>query len=223
MCKKLLFFLLSIVMVISFAGCNNKSPVDSISSIVTVTDSVSSVITQSPVTEQETSSNEASAKGTFDFDEALKNISLFGKDISLPCTFGELGGNYTLGTSYSFILDDDGVLKGDTLFLLYYKGEQIGDIILDDCMPDDEKSEKKIAVLHVSRRRVDNIDIPGIYTKGIGFDSTRNDIKDTFGVPSEENEMRLDYNGASENQFIRFKFSGKNKDTPDYIEIMIND
>lgn len=70
----------------------------------------------------------------FDFDEAVKNIILFGQKISLPCYWSDFGEDFSHDEMY--ISSDD-----DLMCDLQYKGKKIGNIFFGDCADTEDTSE----------------------------------------------------------------------------------
>lgn len=83
--------------------------------------------------------------GSFDFDDAMENIYLGGKRISLPCTLEDLGKDYTFKKSAGF---EDKVLiapsdEGKVLLVIQKDDDAVCFAVLSGGMDDDynEKSE----------------------------------------------------------------------------------
>lgn len=71
------------------AGCNkNEEQVSELGS----SSGDSQSFSVDNLTPDDTSSEQGNDSDEFDFDEAVKNITLFGHKISLPCTIADFGG-----------------------------------------------------------------------------------------------------------------------------------
>ncbi len=112
--KKAAALLLAGVMLCGLAGCDRSKASDadsgSISSTLTVSDSADLSDTQAE----------------FNFDEAVKDINLFGHKISLPCMWSDFGEDFSHDDM--FIPADD-----DLSCNLLYKGKKIGVIFFGNC------------------------------------------------------------------------------------------
>ncbi len=112
--KRAAALLLAGVMLLGLAGCDRSKASDadsgSISSTLTVSDSADLSDTQAE----------------FDFDEAVKDINLFGHKISLPCMWSDFGEDFSHDDM--FIPADD-----DLSCNLLYKGKKIGVIFFGNC------------------------------------------------------------------------------------------
>lgn len=140
-CKKAAALLTAAALLCGLAGCGNKktenSAPDSVSSVLqSVPDAETSVSQSSVVSIDSTDSPDAQSAPTasetgFDFDEAVKNITLFGHKISLPCYWSDFTEDFSLG--------DIRIPSGNDLMCqLLYKSEKIGNIFFTDCDNDDE-------------------------------------------------------------------------------------
>lgn len=115
----------------------------------------------------------------FDFDEAVKNIMLFGSRISLPCVIENLGKEFTIAEPSEWVVIGDAVTSN-----LYYENKKIGSV-------------------NLSESDGDEIQIIGL-TLGFGLNSAadqdeeiRKVLFDSYGWYSEE--IEIDFNGLSFN------------------------
>ena len=123
------------------AGCGKNEVEsfvpDSVSSVSqSVPDAETSISQNSVVSADSTGSPDAQSAPTasepaFDFDEAVKNIDLFGHKISLPCYWSDFNEDFSLG---DIRIPSD----NDLMCQLLYKGDKIGNIFFSDCDNEDE-------------------------------------------------------------------------------------
>lgn len=178
----------------------------------------SSSVTQSIPTNKSTISSDntdslgaqGGGQSDFDFDEAVKNITLFGQKISLPCYWSDFGEDFSHDEIYRS--DDD-----ELSCQLMYKGKIIGNIFFGDCADTEDISEAEshpivcIVIGFTSygypydEYYLDFFERLGYYTGQIEFalgdismSSTENDIIAELGEPSAITEggskHYLDYN-----------------------------
>ena len=146
-----------------------------------------------------------------ELENASKNIWLFGKKISLPCRFEEFGGDYSVGDEHSY------QMKDDLIVFLYYKGEVIGEVVLESCTAEDpNKAAKKVVQLALGNAKDNPVSTEGWYNEEIFFDvlgvtmkSRLDDVEELLGKPSvireKGDKTRYVYN-VSDNKFIEFTF-----------------
>lgn len=150
------------------------------------------------------------------------SVSLFGKEVSLPCKLGELPDN--------IVYDFDSALSlnyADAFVDIYdseideTKSNRIGRVVVEDCL-ENGKAISEISELADKRISCINIeDIAGIgYTGesigrydieygGVGYDTSQKEFKEKFGEPDVELEISelliyyLDYEGRN---FVQIGF-----------------
>lgn len=161
--------------------------------------------------------SENQAKSKISFSQEIKQMTLFGNTISIPCTLADLG-------------EDFGYLEGTqktapgydwVMVALTYEGKWIGMLTLSDYTEgaditqlyiegigfgfDDEDtslsaSEKK--ELYESEGKYgDKIDFS---FAGLNFDSTQEEIVERLGKPHEKTETQWDYN--YQEGYVQFNF-----------------
>ena len=139
--KRAVAVLAAAVLLYGLAGCGKKeagsSAPDSVSSVPQSVPNAETSISQSSVVStdstglSETQSASTGIKTDFDFDEAVKNIDLFGHKISLPCYWSDFSEDFSLG---DIRIPSD----NDLMCQLLYKGDKIGNIFFTDCENEDE-------------------------------------------------------------------------------------
>ncbi len=134
--KKTVALLATAALLCSFTGCagneaSNAIP-DSVTSALQSTpkaeskDSRSSEINSDNTGSSGAQNEQNGGQSEFDFDEAVKNITLFGHKISLPCMWSDFGEDFSYGSD--FIPADN-----DLGCALLYKGKMVGMIFFGNC------------------------------------------------------------------------------------------
>ncbi len=162
------------------------------------------------VSDSAANSTENSLDSTeFDFNDALRNFTLFGKKIPFPCTITEFGENFSLDDPSKMILMESTHQVSSSLF---YKGKSIGTVVLADCGENDTFQEKQISYMSLGfitdkgrmteEQRKLAFDAYGWYTDpirfefaGISFDTSAEDIIAKLGAPKEDTE-KADYDNT---------------------------
>lgn len=169
---KAISVLLAIAMTCIVAGCDKKDslPVDDSSN------------TLQGVSENEsnTSLEQSSNPTEFDFDDALKNITLFGSKISLPCTITDFGEDFSLSEGYVAVFDDIASCG------ILYQGKNIGEVSMTGYKDGDNLNDKQIISM------------------SLGFIETYDGISDS--LKEELYESRGLYYGLIEVDFAGFSF-----------------
>lgn len=148
-----------------------------------------------------------------DIVNAAKNVWLFGKKISLPCRFEELGEDFSLGEKHFY------ELKGDLIAFLCYKGEIIGEVILENCTKDDpNKPAKRVIQLALGDAKEYPVKTKGWYSKeiyldvlGITMNSSLDDVRAVLGEPTSESgpkTKRIVIYKEEDGKYIEFTFKG---------------
>ncbi len=185
--KRAAAFLLAGAMLCGLAGCDrsetNDVDSDSISSTLTVSDSADLSGTQAE----------------FNFDEAVKDITLFGHKISLPCMWSDFGDDFSHDDV--FIPADDDLTCG-----LLYKGKIIGVIVFGNCDVEhsDELETKPVVCISVGHynygypyeaEELDWLDRVDYYSGLLEFsfgeltmESLEENIKNFLGDPSSNSD-----------------------------------
>lgn len=168
-------------------------------------------------------SEQSVVKTEFDFDKAVKNISLFGHKISLPCRWSDFGEDFSHDETYY-------PSGNDVMCGLLYKGKKIGDVFFANCSGKDGTAEieKKPIICIIfgftnygppyADNRQKYLENLGYYTDllelsvgNISMSSVKNDIIKELGEPSliggnTSGNHRLTYN--YENGYLAFYISG---------------
>ena len=120
----------------------------------------------------------------------LDNVTLFNNKVTFPSSFNDFDDNYTAANPIPYENYDM------SMYTLYYKDKNIGFI---DLSKDDD-----IRGLYIDDD-VSNIDFN---ICGIGYDSSKDDVINAFGEPSEQDGTSYIY-GNSESVCINFGFNGE--------------
>ena len=149
--KRVVALLATITLLCSFTGCagseaSNAVP-DSVTSVLQSThvseskDSQDSETNSDNTSSSDSQNEPGSSQSDFDFDEAVKNITLFGSKISLPCTIEDFGKDYSL-------LETNLTTFGDiSSCSILYQGKSIGTVSLIGYKNDGNLNDKKIVSL----------------------------------------------------------------------------
>ncbi|MCH5206546.1 MAG: hypothetical protein J1F09_06295 [Oscillospiraceae bacterium] len=204
--KKIFAFVLALSMLCAMTGCdkneggisNPDSSNNSESSTSSVEDSLSSPSAPDPSSEESTGSTSEPATGQaeFDFDEAVKNITLFGNKISLPCTIADFGEDFSLDEDVQRPIGD----TGNMLSNLLYQGFKIGTVIIKDCREGERFDNKEIVEIDLgfgsyiypyTEAEKLAFERMGNYTgkiehnfAGLSFDSTEKEAETVLGKPA---------------------------------------
>ena len=117
-------------------------------------------------------------------------VTLFNNKVTFPSSFNDFDDNYTAANPIPYENYDM------SMYTLYYKDKNIGFI---DLSKDDD-----IRGLYIDDD-VSNIDFN---ICGIGYDSSKDDVINAFGEPSEQDGTSYIY-GNSESVCINFGFNGE--------------
>lgn len=190
----------------------------------TVSNSVSSALQSTPVAESkdsevssenisssDTQNEQGNGQSEFDFDEAVKNITLFGSKISLPCTIEDFGDDYSL-------LETNLTTFGDiSSCSILYQGKGIGTVSLIGYKNDGNFNDKKIVSLSLGFIAKDVgasdslknalYESRGWYNglievdfAGLSFESTKVEVESLFGKPDNSDDDSADYKFYSNDQ-----------------------
>lgn len=161
---------------------------------------------------------QSGCRSEFNFDEAVKNFTLFERNISLPCTIGEFGEVFSADKEI-LVLN-----SGEASSNLLYQEEIIGTVTLSDCKANDLPDDKQIASLSLGfpadygykseEERDRKHELYGEFSglirldfAGISFKTTPNGLLDKLGAPSENTEEI--YDGIRMRR-MSYSFSGGN-------------
>ena len=210
--KKVIALLTAAALLCGLAGCGNKetenSVPESVSSVPQSIPNAETSISQSSVVNADsTGSPDAQSAPTasetaFDFDEAVKNITLFGQKISLPCTIADFGNDFSLDDPSDILVFES---LGSATSHLYYRGDIIGTVNLPDYKENDLPENKQIVSLSLGfpddygyaneEERKNRFEAYGQFSglipldfAGVSFTSTQNEIIDKLGVPTDNIE-----------------------------------
>lgn len=179
--KKLLICLMALTMTVC-TGCAEKSSEGSDGSAV----------------------SSAAEEGVFDFNSTVSDIKICGQDVSLPCTFKELGA----GFKYDAPIEDNSNYMFSTL---RYGDTDIGVIYLE-LSKDGNYDDSQIVSLILNSRS-------GFSVKGITSDTTEEDIKKALGEDFTKTDLNIDYGNEEDGQ-IRILLNSVTN-TPSSVTIMM--
>lgn len=227
--KRAVALLATAILLCGFTGCAGNEAgsanSDSATSALLSTPGVESKDSQDSETNSDnTSSSDSqnepcSSQSDFDFDEAVKNITLFGSKISLPCTIEDFGEDYSL-------LETNLTTFGDiSSCSILYQGKSIGTVSLIGYKNDGNLNDKKIVSLSLGFIAKDVgasdtlknslYESRGWYNglievdfAGLSFESTKVEVESLFGKPDNSDDDSADYkfysNDKSNSVEVRF-------------------
>ena len=234
--KKIFAVVLALSMLCAMTGCDKNEGSASTQESSTSTESTTGSVEESSSSpsapdsssEESTSSTSEPTAGQaeFDFDEAVKNITLFGNKISLPCTIADFGEDFSLDEDgYVPVFDDT---KRMVCGLLYHN-QEIGTVVLADCLEGDSFGDKEIVNLNLgfvwrgtypySEADILSLERMNCYTgkiehdfAGLSYDSTEKDIKSVLGEPDTVDNYDDNYQMLWDFKYgnIRIVFNGNN-------------
>lgn len=127
--KEPFFALIAAVMLWGMSGCAKEESSDILQSIPeSTTENYSDI-----------QSEQSGGQSEFNFDEAVKNITLFDSKISLPCTIKDFGENFSLNDRVTSISETN-----DAVCQLFYKSKIVGGVTLSDWNDGENQNEKPI-------------------------------------------------------------------------------
>ena len=153
--------------------------------------------------ETDTSAQLAVEEGKFDFYSAVADMKICGHDVSLPCTFRELGE----GFAYDTLIEDSKYMFST----LRHNGEDVGVIYLEP-RSDGKYEESQIVSLILNSKSEASV-------KGVTNESTEEDIKKALGEDFTKTDLNIDY-GSEGNGFIRILLNSVTN-TPSGFTIMM--
>lgn len=193
---KTVALLLAAVLLCGMTGCSKNeehiSEPESSSS-----DSQNISVDSSP--SDDISSVQSDSSAEFNFDEAVKNITLFGQKISLPCAWSDFGEDFSHDDQYV-------PAENDLCCNLLYKGEKVGCIFFGDCDIEnaDDAETKPVVCISIGHydygypydsKELDWLDRAGYYPGLLEFsfgeltmESTEENIKNFLGNPTSDSE-----------------------------------
>lgn len=191
--KRAVALLATAILLCGFTGCDSKE--SNSTPIAESKDSQNSKANPSDTGLSDAQNEQSGGQAEFNFDEAVKNITLFGHNISLPCRWSDLSNDFTHDTMY--------ITSGNNLMCrLMYKGEKIGSIVFGGCDVEhsDEAESKPVVSIIIGFNDYgypyEDYELP--YLNGIGchlgllelnfgdlsMTSTEEDIRATLGEPN---------------------------------------
>lgn len=164
----------------------------------------------------------------FDFDKAVKNITLFGNKISLPCTIEDFGDDFSF-TNLEHITSVPG--QNSVCVDLAYQDQEIGSVFLADCDINDNLEDKEIFILSLGFAsdygypsadiRKEYLEAANRYSEaipleldGLSFATTAEELMEKLGSSAVDDEYDyagillrdISYTPLSDNE-ARIKFS----------------
>ena len=186
--KKLLICLISASLILC-SGCAEKG---------------SSASENSAKESSDVSSTVAEGNG-FDFDSAIKDITICGNKVSLPCTFRELGN----GFRYDSPIESE---EQNYMFTTLRYGETDIGVIYLELSSSGNYDDSKIISLVLNSHSDSTI-------KGVGTASSEKDIIAALGDDFVKNDLTIDY-GSEEEGLVRILMNSVTN-TPSSITIML--
>lgn len=216
--KRVVALLATITLLCSFTGCagNEASSAnsDSATSALLSTPGVESKDSQGysdNINSSDAQNEQSDVQSDFDFDEAVKNITLFGSKISLPCTITDFGEDYSLS-------EDSLTTFGDiSSCSILYQGKSVGTVSLTGCKDGEPLNDKQIISLSLGFIAKDVgandslkealYESRGWYSglievdfAGLSFESTKVEVESLFGKPDNSDDDSADYKFYSNDQ-----------------------
>lgn len=212
--KRAVALLATITLLCSFTGCAGSEASNAVSDSVTSAlqsthvseskDSQNSETNSDNISSSDSQNKQGSGQSDFDFDEAVKNITLFGSKISLPCTIADFGEDYSLS-------EDSLTTFGDiTSCSILYQGKSVGMVSLTGCKDGEPLNDKQIISLSLGFIAKDVgandslkealYESRGWYSglievdfAGLSFETTRIEAEKVFGNPYNSGNDFADY------------------------------
>lgn len=216
--KRAVALLATITLLCSFTGCagneEGSANSDSATSALLSTPGVESKDSQGysdSINSSDAQNEQSDVQSDFDFDEAVKNITLFGSKISLPCTIEDFGEDYSL-------LETNLTTFGDiSSCSILYQGKSIGTVSLIGYKNDGNLNDKKIVSLSLGfiakdvgasdSHKNSLYESRGWYNglievdfAGLSFESTKVEVESLFGKPDNSDDDSADYKFYSNDQ-----------------------
>lgn len=224
--KRAVALLATEILLCGFTGCAGNEAgsanSDSATSALLSTPGVESKDSQGysdNINSSDAQNEQSDVQSDFDFDEAVKNITLFGSKISLPCTIEDFGEDYSL-------LETNLTTFGDiSSCSILYQGKSIGTVSLIGYKNDGNLNDKKIVSLSLGFIAKDVgasdtlknsfYESRGWYNglievdfAGLSFESTKVEVESLFGKPDNSDDDSADYkfysNDKSNSVEVRF-------------------
>lgn len=216
--KRVIALLATVALLCSFTGCASNGICSDIPESVTsalqstpVAESKDSEVSSENISSSDTQNEQGNGQSEFDFDEAVKNITLFGSKISLPCTIEDFGDDYSL-------LETNLTTFGDiSSCSILYQGKGIGTVSLIGYKNDGNFNDKKIVSLSLGFIAKDVgasdslknalYESRGWYNglievdfAGLSFESTKVEVESLFGKLNNSDDDSADYKFYSNDQ-----------------------
>lgn len=201
--------LAAVTLLCGFTGCagnevSNAVPDSATSALQSTPGAESKDLQGSEANSGNTGSSEAqneqnSGQSEFDFDEAVKNITLFGHKISLPCMWSDFDGDFSYGSNFVPADNDLGCP-------LLYNGKNVGVVFFGNCDAEhaNEIETKPVVCVVVGHydygypydaEELDWLDRAGYYSGLLEFgffkftmESTEDEILKVLGAPNDRSE-----------------------------------
>ena len=229
-------FVLSALLCASSAGCAGSSSSEGGSSALTsaqtetaaaTSDQQSSEAHDSTAAEQDTEASEKPSSKSempsdstkkFNYDEAVRSVTLCGHEINAPVTLNELGDDFSI--DYEF----DEIGTSNCIVSFYYKNGFIGTATYNfSSSPDEIDRDTNIAGVYISTDKFVDIEVPVITVNGIGLGDERTKVTDEFGKSHFEmagNDLYMER--TEKERSITFGYKYPEYETVDAIEITWN-
>lgn len=242
--RKIIALLAGAVLLCGITGCENTK--GNVSAPESSTNSDTSSVEESSTAEPDSStenstdnsSEPSDSKVEFNFDEAVKNFTLFGNKIFIPCTISDFGNDFSLNEELYVPIFDE---KEEMLCDLLYQGKKIGTVVMADCREGDDFNDKEIVVINLgfvwrgtypyTEAEILSLERMNCYTgkiehdfAGLSYDSTEEDIKSALGEPNTIYDFEDNYQWIWEYNcgYIWVVFNGSNHKIEQFMISVIN-
>lgn len=122
------------------------------------------------------SSTAAEAEKEFNFEDAVRSISICGQEINYPITLADLGDDFTIDTDFNETWFDD------FMCTISYKGKHIGVVTYNDVdSPGKIDENTYMAGIYIATKYYSDFDVPLITVNGIGLGGSRDKVIEEFG------------------------------------------
>lgn len=202
--KKPISALLAAVMLCGLTGCANEE-----GSVRTGDE-----IDTSRSSEESDAQSQTESEADFDLDDAVKSITVFGREVSLPCTIGDFGEDFSLKE------ENMATVGGFTSCGLLYQGKTIGTATFEDT---DDLDSAQISGLIMGFIATDHgvtdelrellYEKRGRYSDpieaeiaGLSFDSDISDAEKLFGAPENTEDDSVEYKAETDAVYLKVEF-----------------
>lgn len=202
--KILLTMLLSVLTVTAVTGCGDKTDTSQVESSSEQSTENSDI---SEVTDGNSESESAAVTGTFDWDTAMSQTTLEGKEIPMPFSVNDLGETYELRVLVNAFFGGSGCTAD--LYNTAYEDSETGEITeksLGSVSFDYVSAEEYTDDCKISYFESDELNIQGIQ-EGVSMEL----VYDTWGEPHESDDVAVYYFNKEQDKMISIYIDDENK------------